>query len=241
MPQAECLKYDQQKFCDQEAKLKAFFGTLAVKNFDGSINQPSAMPDGVIDANTPCHQDVRLSQEGTAEYLQRTRQGEQQQRNTPVGQYNWPQPPLIDDSIPVQYTAAYTAARARNPFGLPVVVGVAAPAVRVQDWEAVVEEGEAAAAAAPSAAAPSAAASRFGGGATRGRGTTPRRTPLMKSFRRSTRSSTMARNISGGRAIGRRSSGRQHAVGRPAVKGSRTHLHAGGARRSSGRSRGGRR
>jgi|LakMenEpi03Aug12_release.lakeMendotaPanAssembly.Ray.scaffolds.fasta_scaffold165035_2 hypothetical protein len=246
MPQAECLKYDQQKFCDQEAKLKAFFGTPAVKNFDGTENQPFAMPNGRIDADTPCHRDVRLSEQGTADYLQRTRQEEQQQRNTPVGQYNWPKPPLIDDSIPVQYTDAYTAARARNPFGQPVAIAEAAESDDAESDDAESDDagsgsgsgsGRVSGLDALVAEAQAPAASRFGGGATRGRGTTPRRTPLIKSVPRSNRSSPMARNISGGRAIGRRSSDRQRAVGRPAVHGSRTHVYAGGARRSSGRSR----
>jgi hypothetical protein len=61
MPQAECLNYDKTKFCQVEAKLAAFFGTPAVKDYSGDVVQGFQAPTGDILISQSCIRDIDIA------------------------------------------------------------------------------------------------------------------------------------------------------------------------------------
>ena len=129
MPQAECAKYDHDKFCEEETKLIAFFGTPAakavgndrkvvvVRDFQPPTGAYVNMQNGSIIANAQCRAvDVRTLD--AARDLGYNRKDEQNARNVPGGQINWIQPNPVEtyyrrrnDYSQIEYGQEYTNAR----------------------------------------------------------------------------------------------------------------------------------
>jgi hypothetical protein len=152
-PQAECLQYDHQKFCQAEAKLAAFFGTPAVKIANpvpgpALIARPFQAPTGRLNPIDSCLNDADIEDGGKVRLVRQLRHEERGARKN----RSWPtlERESIDpfryirrhheDRQQVEYTGAYLARRnsmkrpanaAQNPVAIAFAVedGSGNPAV----------------------------------------------------------------------------------------------------------------